>query len=359
MFRRRKGAWKRRLLRAVVIFTLLGLGLLVYSTRFHPEREDIPGQRAALAQRTSATTLERIEPGVLVADLRNLSDPKMAGRKVGTPGGARARAYLLERYRRLGLAPVGASFEHPFTFTPHRGIAFWRGSFWEKKPPITGVNLVGQIRGSVGPDKFIVVSAHYDHLGVRRGQLHPGADDNASGVAALLATARWFKAHPPRHSLLIVAFDGEEAGLRGAEAFVATPPVPKDAILANVNFDMLSRNPAGELFVSGLYANPQFKPLLDGLRERSPVTLLYGHDHPRPFWDMDDWTQLSDQGPFADAGIPFLYFGVEDHPDYHRPTDTFERVDQAFYQRVADLVVGAVAALDAQPSASLRPARSD
>lgn len=353
--RRRKAAsWGRRLVRLLIVVALLAGGLWLYSTRFHPEREGVPAQRTELAARRVYPQLARVDGAQVLTDLRTLSDPAMEGRKVGTPGGARARAYLLKRFGEIGLAPVGAGFEHRFTFTPHRGIAFWRKKFWQARPPVDGVNVLGQIRGSVEPGQVIVVSAHYDHLGLRNGKLYPGADDNASGTAALLATARWFRAHPPRHTIVFAAFDGEESGLRGAQAFLAAPPVPRESIAVNINYDMLARSKVGELFATGLYANPQLRPALDGVRASAPATLLYGHDHPRPFWDMDDWTQQSDQGVFHDAGIAFIYFGVEDHPDYHQPGDTFEHVDRDFYLRATDLVVGAVAAFDAMPSAALR-----
>jgi hypothetical protein len=361
---RRKPSWPRRLLRLalalLVLAALLAAGLWLYGSRFHPEREDVPGQRAELATRRVQPQLARVDGAQLVADLKTLADPAMEGRKVGTPGGARARAYVVQRFREIGLAPVGPGYDHAFTFTPRRGIAFWRAKFWQARPPVHGVNVIGQVRGTVEPDKVIVVSAHYDHLGRRGDKLYPGADDNASGVAALLATARWFRAHPPRHTIVFAAFDGEESGLQGARAFVEAPPVPREAIVLNLNYDMLARSKVNELFASGLYANPHLQAALDGVRGSAPATLLYGHDHPRPFWDMDDWTRQSDQGVFHDAGIAFVYFGVEDHPDYHRPGDTFERIDRDFYVRAADLVVGAAAALDALPSAALRkPAGAD
>ena len=223
-------------------------------------------------------------------------------------------------------------------------------------PPLAR-STIRCLRGTRTPGRVIVVSAHYDHLGIRDGQVYPGADDNASGVAAMLAVATWFKVHPPRHTLLFAAFDGEEKGLRGARAFVAAPTVPLAAIVANINFDMLSRNPHGEIFMSGLYANPQLQSLVDPVRARAVPTILYGHDHPRPFWDDNDWTDSSDQGPFSDKGIPWLYFGVEDHPDYHRPSDTFARVDREFYVSVANAMVDVVGALDAAPDARIARAR--
>jgi len=346
MFFRGKRAWQVR----VVVLAVLAIGLFAYAKRFDPAAEDVDGQRARLANRTAPTRSPRIDAPMLVVDFRTLSSPAMEGRGVGTPGGAKARAYLLERYGEIGLAPAfGKSFEQPFAFTPGRGIRFWRKAFWSARAPIHGVNVVGRIDGTAEPGKCLVISAHYDHLGVRDGKLYPGADDNASGVAALLAAATWFKAHPPRHCLLFAAFDGEEKGLRGAKAFVAAPPVPLGTVLANINFDMLSRNPKGELFAAGLYANPQLRATLDRVRAGTAPTILYGHDHPRPVWDDNDWTHGSDHGVFADQRIPWLYFGVEDHPDYHRPTDTFEKVDLRFYTGVADAMVDVVSAVDATP----------
>ena len=352
-FFRGKFSWRIRLL---VLFAI-GVGLFVYSRQFHPEAEDVAGQRALLANRDRADVPWRVDALSLLGDVRTLAAPEMEGRAVGTPGGKKARDYLIGRFTALGLEPVGKSFEQAFTFTPGRGLRFWRAKFWQIPQPISGANLIGKIRGDVEPEKYLVISAHYDHLGIGDGKLYPGADDNASGVAAMLAVAGYFRAHPPRHSLLFVAFDGEERGLRGALAFVEQPPVALDAMLLDINFDMLSRNPAGEIFLGGLYANPQLRPLIDPVRATAVPTILYGHDYPRPFWNSDDWTSQSDQGAFNDKNIPFIYLGVEDHPGYHQPTDTFEHVDQKFYLAVANAMVDLIVALDAASSAQLAKRR--
>ena len=351
-FLRGKRGWKIRGLILLAIAT----GLFIYSLQFHPEAEDVAGQRALLAKRNRVDLPARVDASSLLGDVRTLASSAMEGRAVGTPGGKRARDYLLGRFREIGLAPVaGNSFEQAFTFVPGRGIRFWRSQFWATPHPVSGVNLVGTIRGSVEPDKYLLVTAHYDHLGIRNGKLYPGADDNASGVGAMLAAAAWFKAHPPRHSLLFVAFDGEERGLRGARAFVEQPPVPLSSMLLDINYDMLSRSPAGEIFLTGLYANPQLRAVVDPVRVTAVPTILYGHDFPRPFWNTDDWTEQSDQGAFSDRHIPFVYLGVEDHPDYHQPTDTFERLDQKFYVAVSNASVDLVRAFDAAKSAQLAP----
>ena len=266
-------------------------------------------------------------------DVRFLSADGLEGRAIGTPGGAKARAYIVKRFGQIGLRPQGASFERPFSY---------RTLFGRE---IKGVNLVARIQGTSSSDKVLVVTAHYDHLGVKRGEVYNGADDNASGVAGLLAVAEAFKARPPRQTVLIVALDGEESGLRGAKAFVADPPAPLASIGLNVNFDMISKNPKGELYVSGAGPQPWLKPVLEGVAKRAPVKLKLGHDTDAE-GKQNNWTQQSDQGPFAAAGVPWVYFGVEDHPEYHKPTDDFATVPQDFFKRAVTTVVMATRALD-------------
>ena len=289
------------------------------------------GSTAACAAPASA---KGAAPGVYaVDDVRLLSADDMEGRGVGTPGGAKARAYIRERFIQIGLQPQGAAFDRPFTFARKDGSQ------------VQGVNLVARIEGTSSSDKVLVVSAHYDHLGIKGGKIYNGADDNASGVAGLLAVAEAFKAAPPRHTVLIVAFDGEESGLRGAKAFVADPPVPLARIGLAVNFDMISKNAKGELYVSGAGPQPSLKPVLDGVARTAQVTLKLGHDTDVD-GEQNNWTMQSDQGPFAAAGVPWVYFGVEDHAEYHQPTDDFDTMPQDFFKRAVATVVSAARALD-------------
>lgn len=193
----------------------------------------------------------------------------------------------------------------------------------------------------------MVVTAHYDHLGVHDGQIFNGADDNASGVAGLLAVAEAFKAKPPRHEVWVVFFDAEEMGLQGARAFVAKPPVPVERIALNVNFDMISKNAKGELYAAGGSTQPWVKTMLEAMAPTTPVTLKLGHDT-GPLDSFDNWTMQSDHGPFAQAGIGWVYFGVEDHPEYHKPTDDFATIPQAFFRKAVDTVVYATRVFDDQ-----------
>jgi Zn-dependent M28 family amino/carboxypeptidase len=193
----------------------------------------------------------------------------------------------------------------------------------------------------------IVVTAHYDHLGIQGGQVFNGADDNASGVAGLLAVAEAFKASAPKHTILIVALDGEEGGLRGARAFVETPPVPLADIGLNINFDMLAKNARGELYAAGASPSPWVKAQLEAVVPTAPVSLKLGHDT-GPDDSFDNWTYQSDHGVFAKAGVAWVYFGVEDHPEYHKPTDDFATVPQAFFLKAVDTVVLAARRFDDQ-----------
>ncbi|HSJ29857.1 MAG TPA: M28 family peptidase [Longimicrobiales bacterium] len=269
----------------------------------------------------------------LLRDIGVLAHDSMEGRLVGTPGNARARAFIERSFRERGLQPVGGtSYLHPFNIE-------------RNNTTIEGVNIVGQVTGTTQPSQYIVVTAHYDHVGVRDGEIYNGADDNASGTAALLAMADYFTRNRPRHTLIFAALDAEEGGLRGARAFVENPPVPLESIVLNINMDMVGRNDAGELYVAGTAHYPQLLPFVEEVARNAEVTLIPGHDRPgaRP---SDDWTTASDHAAFHRAGIPFLYFGVEDHPDYHRPTDELSGIQPGFYPRAVRTVLAAVRLLD-------------
>lgn len=273
-------------------------------------------------------------PGDLALDdVKILSADAMQGRAVGSPGSQLARTYILERFKGIGLAPIGEGFERPFRFKRKDGVT------------VTGVNLVARIKGTEGGGKALLVTAHYDHIGVKNGQIYNGADDNASGVAGLLAVAEAFKEKPPKHDVLIVALDAEESGLKGAKAFAAAPSVPLASIGLAVNFDMLSKNAKGELYVSGSSPQPFLKPILDDVAKTAPVTLKQGHDTDAQGKD-NNWTFQSDQGAFAQKGVPWVYFGVEDHPEYHQPTDDFETIPQPFFKGSVATVVQATRAFD-------------
>lgn len=275
----------------------------------------------------------------LLADLKTLSADDMEGRLVGSPGGAKARAFVVERFKAVGLKPFGASFESPFTFTGGRGAAAAERQ---------GINVIGYVTGTKEPARYIVVTAHYDHIGVRNGVTFNGADDNASGTAALFALAEYFVKNPPAHSIIFAAFDAEETGLRGARAFVATPPVDASALIINLNMDMIGRDPNNLLYVVGTYSQPALKPVIESVAASATVKLTMGHDDPTKK-DVENWMGSSDHAAFCQAKIPCLYFGVEDFENHHKATDKYETMTHDFYVRVVETMVQVTKAFDAAP----------
>lgn len=269
-----------------------------------------------------------IKPQQLFKDVQELSADKYKGRKSGTAENKLAAEYIINRFKEVGLHAYINSYKKPFTFKDRSGKA------------IQGTNLIGYIPGK--KQDAIVISAHYDHIGVINGEIYNGADDNASGVGGLLSIAQYFKKNQPEHTLIFAAFDAEESGLQGAKAFVANPPLEFDCIKLNVNMDMISRSDKNELYVAGTWHYPLLKANV--INTNPNIKILFGHDDPK--LGKDDWTNQSDQGAFHAKKIPFLYFGVEDHSDYHKPTDDYNRINKEFYQNAVNAILEVVQNID-------------
>ncbi len=275
----------------------------------------------------------------LLEDVRVLAADDMQGRDTGAPGGEMARNYIVGRMEALGIAPSSMGRLQP-----------WEMQGRTRAGPRTfnGVNIIGLIPGTRRTDRYIVVTAHYDHVGVNaEGQVFNGADDNASGVATMLALAADLKRQAPEHSVLIVALDGEEHGLLGARHFVEAPPVPLESIAMNLNFDMTARAETdGKLWVTGTYQNPTLRPILEGIAANGAVALAFGKDTPQDTGN-DNWVESSDHAAFHRAQVPFLYLGVNYHPDYHRPSDDFDRITPSVFISATELSIVSFRALDA------------
>jgi hypothetical protein len=287
---------------------------------------------AAQAPRTSSI----VDVGSLLRDLQMLSADVMQGRLVGSTGGLKAREYIVDRFKAVGLQPFGGSFVQPFSFavSARSGPLEYHGG-----------NVIGRIAGARQPAKYIVVSAHYDHLGVRGGRVYNGADDNASGTAALFAVARHFVTHPPDHSIIVAAFDGEEEGLRGSRAFVQRPPVDIAAIVIDVNLDMIGRDANDRLFAVGTFLNPFLRPYVERVAQSAPVHLLLGHDNPAQK-GVEDWTKDSDHWSFQQAKIPAIYLGDEDFAQHHQPTDDYDTMTFNFFIGATETAIAVVSEFD-------------
>ena len=183
-----------------------------------------------------------------------LASPEFGGRSGA--GGEKTVSYLIEQFRGLELAPL---FDGEYV-QPIPG----------KEPgTVQGRNVGALLRGSDPKlrDEWVIVAAHFDHLGVRRGVLYPGADDNASGVAMMLEVARSIVQGPvpPKRSMMFIGFDLEEIGLYGSRYFVAHPPVPLEKVALFVTADMIGRSLAGvcesHVFVMGTRKRTGLAPL--------------------------------------------------------------------------------------------------
>jgi len=283
----------------------------------------------------SAQLEAQVDSVRLLRDLSVLADDSMEGRATGTPGAERARAFLTSSLEADGIAPAVPGYVRAFR---------WPGG--------EGDNVLALVAGSdPAARELILVTAHYDHEGVWDGKIFNGADDNASGTAALLEISRRLRAEPLRHTAILAFLDAEERGLYGARALVDEPPVPLASIALNVNLDMVART-GGVLWAAGAYHTPALRPILERLATEAPLELRLGHDRPDAP-EGEDWTRQSDHGAFFRAGIPFVYFGVEDNPDTHRPSDDVDKIDAGEFVASVRTILMGIRLLD--ESLPLRP----
>lgn len=300
-----------------------------FITNCSPSRSSSPypsldKQRAAIAHKSSIVPFRILDSAAIMNDLAYLSSDTCEGRKPGSAGHERAVERILSRMRKAGLDSFNNSFIQPFT-----------GRTWNKTR--MGKNMIGWIKGTRYPENYIVISAHYDHLGIIGDSIYHGASDNASGTACILAMAEYFKQHPLPCSLIFAAFDREESGLEGSSHFIDSLPTPllPSAIRFNLNVDMITRNDSNEIFVCGISHFPSLINVVEQLQKKTNAKILMGHDTGN---GPDDWTWQSDHAPFFLRKIPFLYLGVEDHIDYHRPTDTYDKTNFNMYLENCNMI---------------------
>lgn len=271
-----------------------------------------------------------VNEAALLKHVKILSSDIYEGRRTGTIGGIKAKKYIINQFHTLNVLPFKKNYEQSFLFETSR-----------KK--YKGTNVLGLIKGTELPNKYIIISAHYDHEGIKKGKIYNGADDNASGISALFAFAEYFKSNQPKHSVILIAFDAEELGLKGSKYFVRSSIIPHYKIVANLNMDMISRSDKNELFVVGTRHNETFKCLISNLKKSNKIKLSIGHDGGD---GQDNWTYSSDHLPFYKKGIPFLYFGVEDHEDYHEPTDDYQNIHPEFYKEAVKSIISVFKKVD-------------
>jgi hypothetical protein len=261
----------------------------------------------------------------LRAHVYRLASPEFLGRR--GPGAARAARHLAAAFTRLGLKPAfGDSYYQEIPSLLTEGTS---------KASIIGRNVGAILPGSDPKlkDEWIILSAHYDHLGKQGSVLYPGADDNATGVAMLLEVAEYFalSKDKPRRTIAFISFDQEETGLRGSTYFAAHSPLPFRRLKAFLTADMLGRSMANVMdeyvFVLGSERSTHLRRLVETVAP--PEGLKAGR------LGADLVGTRSDYGPFRDRDMPFLFFSTGQHPDYHSPSDRPERIDYAKLRRIS------------------------
>src|SRR3954468_17558452 len=281
------------------------------------------------------------EPPRLLDDIRFLSDERLQGRVTGSPGADSAAAYLARRFSEVGLQPAAGGWFQSFTLGRDAPAARQA-----RAGGLAGKNVVGILPGRdpILRNQTVILGAHYDHLGLggfgsldpdSTGLVHNGADDNASGVAALIQVAARLAASPPLRTVVFIGFSGEELGLLGSAYYVKQPIYPVANTLAIVNLDMVGRLRNGRLIVYGVQTAKQFPALLDSLNWYAGFDLKAQGDGYGP----------SDQSSFYAAKRPVLHLFTDLHEDYHRTTDDWQKVNLDGLKRVADFTLGLVTAL--------------
>ncbi|HEY1553425.1 MAG TPA: M28 family peptidase [Kofleriaceae bacterium] len=281
----------------------------------------------------------------LVADAAWLADPAREGRAAGSPGERAADDWVAGRFAKLGLQPAGD------------------GGWFQEVPLAAGGttrNVLGWLPGTDSAAAWVLVGAHIDHLG----KGFPGADDNASGVAGMLGVAAAAVAAHPRASILFVGFGGEEIGLVGSRWLVAHPPRPLAHCATAINLDMIGRSPflgAREYTLpkalAGIGAGPAVG-VLDAPRAssqlaiarsacaRAGIAMHAAEDFPNLEPQIrDEARDRSDDSPLADAGVHTLFFSTSLQDDYHKPTDTIEKLDALTLRAITRAVWLTVAGL--------------
>jgi len=315
----------------------------------------------------------------IMEHVRTFAAASMRGRLSGSKEAARAAELIGQEFKRLGLKPAGddGGFEQAFERATAVAIKSETAggktdggkSFKIQKAQCR--NVLAWFPGSdeKRKDEFLLVGAHFDHLGVRGDKVFYGADDNASGIAGMLAVARaCVKGEKKlRRSVLFAAFGAEEQGLRGSQHFARHPPRSLQQLVAMINLDMIGRPrlldkkqfgwakklvgipDSRAVGVLGVEKSPELGHIARGIFAADKLPLFA----PEDFGMLKPAIQKmaegrSDHAPFEQRRIPFLFFSTSEHDDYHQPTDTVDKVDGETIHRIARCVYRTVLAIDAR-----------
>lgn len=273
-----------------------------------------------------------------------LASDDLLGREAGTANEAKAANYIANHFRDFGLEPAGDDQTFFQEFTINTSILNNPHSTDTTGKKRLSKNVAGMLRGTGDSEEFIIIGAHYDHLGygefgsLYRGEverIHNGADDNASGTAGVLELAQYFSENRISTDILFLTFSGEEMGLLGSAHYVAEPTVDLDNALAMINMDMIGRMSENKLLIFGVGTAENWEEIATIANTDSLNLDL-----------VEDGTGASDHTSFYYKDIPVLHYFTDTHSDYHRPSDDTEYINADGEELVLKHLVRVINQLD-------------
>lgn len=276
----------------------------------------------------------------LKEDLYIIAADDMQGRNTGEEGQKKAAEYLVAQYKKMGIYPPKGMKDY-YQRIPSASLKSYRGSLPDSE------NVLAYIEGTEKPDEVIVISAHYDHVGTKNGEVFNGADDNGSGTVALLELAEAFQkakisGKAPKRSVLFLHVTGEEHGLLGSKYYAENPVFPLKNTVANINMDMVGRSDAENMGKNYVYVigsdmlSSELKQITENANSKTHnLELNYKYDDPK---DPMRLYYRSDHYNFAKNGIPSVFFFDGLHEDYHKTTDDADKIQYDLLKKRTQLV---------------------
>ncbi len=318
---------------------LLYLILILLLTACGNSQQDTPVKEHKLNKERVLSFGQFIKQDSLKKYLFALASEDFEGRRTGESGQKKAANYLADFYKANDIAAAKSTGEY-FQNIPK--------DYFKGKSKADSENVIAFIKGEKHPEEYIVISAHYDHLGIRNGNIYFGADDDASGTAVVMQIATAFKnavenGYRPNRSIVFLHVTGEELGLYGSQYYTENPIFSLDKTISNLNVDMVGRIDAfydeDDKYIY-LIGSDKISPKLHQLSEKvndtySQLTLDYRYN------DENDPNRIyyrSDHYNFAKNGIPIIFYYSGTHEDYHEPTDTPEKINYPLLTQRTQLI---------------------
>src|SRR5436190_6084137 len=303
-----------------------------------------------------------------------LASDQLAGRRAGEPATMLAGKYVAGQFKKIGLRPGFTGngkpdFKQPFSYTPVRDPHSAPVDPTAGSQGKNAFNVIGILPGHdpALKNEAIVIGAHYDHLGhggsgslaANSTEVHHGADDNASGTAAIIELARQFAREKSKRTIIFIAFSGEEDGVFGSKYYVNNPVFPLDKTIAMINLDMVGRLNDNKLNVGGIGTAGEWKSLVESknVNVLSLTKINYpGFNNPvdsGPRFSLqlnEDGFGPSDHSSFYGKQIPVLFFFTGTHLDYHKPSDTADKINYSGEAKLVTYVASIARSVDENPT---------